>query len=75
MNIKWHPSSQETNKPLEANENFITKDLILFDNKKTDEKQAGILLYGHFVVEWLREWSLWDQNEILTSGWLLYKSI
>ena len=57
----------------EANENFLTKDLILFDSKKTNEKQVGTLLYGHVVVEWLREWSVSDQNEILASGCLLFK--
>ena len=57
----------------EANENFLIKDLILFDSKKTNEKQAGTLLYSHVVVEWLREWSVSDQNEILVSGWLLFK--
>lgn len=59
-------------KKAEKNENFLTKDLIPF-KRKSDHKPEKILLYSHVVIEWLREWSKDQQDEILTDGLLVFK--
>ena len=32
-------------------------------------------LYSQVVIEWLREWSAEDQNEIIINGLILFKGI
>ena len=70
LNINW------TNSITDINENFFPKDLIHYNNNNnTISTITETVLYSQVVIEWLREWSIEDQNEILINGLILFKGI
>jgi hypothetical protein len=46
-----------SNKIKTKNESFQCNNLIKFTQRKTSTVQLPFLYYGHYVLDWLREWS------------------
>ena len=64
-------SKSENEIKTSKNENFVTKDLIpMSQNKRTLVKNSNGL-YSHFILEWIRDWSLCLQEEILLESYIL----
>jgi hypothetical protein len=64
-----------TNGNKTKNENFNCNDLVKYTQRNTLALQMPFIKYGHFVLEWLREWSKDTRNKVLIDGLIANEGI
>ncbi len=53
------------------NESFQCKDLIKFTQRNTTTVQLPFLYYGHYVLDWLREWPKETRNAVFIEALII----